>query len=659
MKGRWTSEPPGTIVSGAQDRVFKRISKHVLPVSAICIVLALPIAAAAVRVNELKYEIGHLEREKIGLQSSLIAGSLLATIERYRMLQLDRQTALATGEHTSFVVAQELRELREPANRSVSDRGPRTHLAALEHNWQAVLTIAAPADRIEATIPLGEQVLKLMLDIDDASGLTYDPSVESINLSDALAARLPSQAERRDQSAEVVELARAAGRIGPGDIIRGEMLAGEAHDALGAAADDYDGAIQALPEIESALRFDRTTMLSDANKLAAAVNAVILHPTVANTRSMQRLRVNSADAGERLSRATERLLSASFDARIAAHQRSIALTIALGGGAGLLSFVLIAAVSRALRRRDRLELARVQERAEGLEMRLARRNAERALRLTEQQFRAVFDSALVGIAMIDCKDRRLEPNDAFRALFDDDFRAIEAVAETMLAALRRDGNHGQRTEQRFERVGRSPLWVEISMSLIRDEEREAVTAIVMVHDISVHKTLHEQLDYQTLHDELTALPNRILFMRRLEALVAARLEPFAVVFIDLDHFKAVNDTLGHRAGDQLLCSAARRLSAGVRACDFVARLHGDEFALLLCDVPDASGYEVDAIIARLERSLCFSVDAPDSTLVVSASIGVVRSRNQWCDAEEYLAQADAAMYRSKLQGRGCATFYDA
>ena len=164
------------------------------------------------------------------------------------------------------------------------------------------------------------------------------------------------------------------------------------------------------------------------------------------------------------------------------------------------------------------------------------------------------------------------------------------------------------------------------------------------------RVLHEALALahaKSLHDELTALPNRVHFQQQLElALATAR--PFAVLFLDLDRFKVINDSLGHPAGDTLLAAVARRVSAALRPCDFAARLGGDEFVILL----DGAGeHEAAEMARRIEAAveLPFSIEGQD--VYTSASIGIACSRGQYRDAGEVLRDADTAMYRAKAAGK--------
>ncbi|HEV3364842.1 MAG TPA: EAL domain-containing protein, partial [Acidimicrobiia bacterium] len=181
-------------------------------------------------------------------------------------------------------------------------------------------------------------------------------------------------------------------------------------------------------------------------------------------------------------------------------------------------------------------------------------------------------------------------------------------------------------------------------------------------DISERKRDEETLRYQTLHDQLTGLPNRTLLLDRLtQALARAdRAGPDprgpALLFVDLDRFKAVNDSLGHDAGDQLLVAVARRLEEGVRPTDTVARLAGDEFVVLCDGVTDASG--AVAAAERLRAALAEPIRLDTDLVHLTASVGIALADDSTNTPEALLQAADVAMYRAKQDGRSRFEIFD-
>ena len=198
----------------------------------------------------------------------------------------------------------------------------------------------------------------------------------------------------------------------------------------------------------------------------------------------------------------------------------------------------------------------------------------------------------------------------------------------------------------------------IMTNLLHDESVRGV--VVNIRDISERKQAEERLTYQAFHDPLTDLPNRALFMDRLHQSLARssrRDEGTGVIFLDLDRFKIVNDSLGHEAGDRLLQMVARRLLLSIRVGDTAARLGGDEFTVLLEDLerPEEAILAADRISEQLRQP--FSVEGRE--VFVTASIGITISRPDHGDGLDLLREADIAMYQAKANEKGTFAVFDA
>jgi diguanylate cyclase (GGDEF)-like protein len=196
-------------------------------------------------------------------------------------------------------------------------------------------------------------------------------------------------------------------------------------------------------------------------------------------------------------------------------------------------------------------------------------------------------------------------------------------------------------------------WKPDDVTMLTDLAASVAIEVELRRTLADRERVERQLRHDSLHDPLTGLPNRLFFMQRLSsAVMRARREQdglFAVLFLDLDNFKLVNDSMGHHVGDELLIAVARRLEECVRGGDVVARLGGDEFALLLERIADAR--DAALIAERVQKALQSSLKISGWDTVTSASIGVALSSSANEQPEYLLRSADMAMYRAKNAGR--------
>ncbi|GAA4678387.1 EAL domain-containing protein [Streptomyces chumphonensis] len=286
-------------------------------------------------------------------------------------------------------------------------------------------------------------------------------------------------------------------------------------------------------------------------------------------------------------------------------------------------------------------------------------------------FRAAFDSARLAMALVDRAGRIVAANPAFTRLLDTPAGTLDGLPLTELTHLGLDRRtrtacaavlRGERAEVRCTRRLKHPdgtlLWAEISLA---PAGTPGNAALLSVTDVSEHRELRERLRHLEMHDPVTKLPNRVLFFERLAAaLTESATGRIGLCYLDLDGFKAVNDTLGHRAGDELLDLVAQRLvhcAAGPRGGHLVARLGGDEFALL---VESSTGTRqltdlADAVLAELQTRP-FRLAGQRHT--VSASIGVVERPTTGTSATELMQAADTTLYWAKADGKARWTLFD-
>ncbi|MCA1729569.1 MAG: PAS domain S-box protein, partial [Actinobacteria bacterium] len=286
-----------------------------------------------------------------------------------------------------------------------------------------------------------------------------------------------------------------------------------------------------------------------------------------------------------------------------------------------------------------------------------RKQAEEKLRESEERHRAVIEQSVEGIYLFNPDDGRvLESNEAFENLLGYtsqellgmtiyDFIAHER--EDIDRNVQRDYRERQRHkgERKYRRKDGSLLEVEASAAVIPYRDEEALCCVL--HDITERKALEEQLRHQAFHDSLTELPNRALFLDRLgHALTRARREsgPVAVLLMDLNDFKVINDSLGHDAGNAVLIEIAKRLRSCVRSGDTAGRIFGDEFAMLL--KAPAGMEEARRIAERIQEGLQKPFDVDGQEVFVSSSIGISLS-DPIDKPKGALRHADLAMYEAK------------
>ena len=289
-----------------------------------------------------------------------------------------------------------------------------------------------------------------------------------------------------------------------------------------------------------------------------------------------------------------------------------------------------------------------------------RHRAEERLRESEERYRLLFERNLAGVFRSTLDGRILEVNEALARIFG--YERDELLKQTSytlyfnaeerhrIMARLREQHTLSNVELRMKRRDGSPVWVLENMNLLETADGGIIEGTII--DITERKAAQEQVEYQAYHDVLTGLPNRLLFRDRISvALAHARRSrrAVAVMFLDLDQFKLVNDTLGHTVGDGLLQAAAERLVSCVRGNDTVARMGGDEFTILLSDLADtrAAATVAQKILDNISRPI--EVDGHE--LFATTSIGVAIFPDDGMDAETLLKNADRAMYRAKELGR--------
>ncbi|MGD1888685.1 MAG: putative bifunctional diguanylate cyclase/phosphodiesterase [Cohaesibacteraceae bacterium] len=289
---------------------------------------------------------------------------------------------------------------------------------------------------------------------------------------------------------------------------------------------------------------------------------------------------------------------------------------------------------------------------------------ERQLRVVEEEYRNLFDNALIGIYRSTIDGRQLRANPALVHLNgydseDELLRAVNDIAdEWYVNPSRREdfieemNLHGRVTDfvsEVYRHKSRERIWVSENAWLVRDDEGNPLFFEGTVVDATVRIEAEAEINHLAHHDHLTGLPNRLMLLKRLrEALLQPQTaSSVAVHCLDLDHFKDVNDTLGHQAGDQLLIEVGKRLRASIKSTDVLARLGGDEFTILQFGV--RSPADMEALAGRIVRTLNKPFWIDENQVNVGVSVGVAPYARQ--EPAAFLRDADIALYEAKKNGR--------
>ncbi len=290
--------------------------------------------------------------------------------------------------------------------------------------------------------------------------------------------------------------------------------------------------------------------------------------------------------------------------------------------------------------------------------------SEVALARAEARFRTVFEGAPLGIAVVDADGTLRETNAAFDVMLG--YRRRELVGRTIASlidpadrertmesfgALVRGDLASSEQEVRYRRENGSTMWADVSVTYVPEDDEPF--AIAIVDDVSERIVIRDRLVHEATHDALTGLPNRGLFSAQLGDALRAPAKGLAVAFVDLDHFKVVNDSLGHLAGDALLRTVAQRLRSIMRPGETVARLGGDEFGVIFLDE------DVEVRVEWLLATVAEPALVEGRRLYTTASVGVAVALDRYQRAEDLLRDADIALYRSKADGRATYTIFNA
>ena len=528
--------------------------------------------------------------------------------------------------------------------------------------WQKASGVPPGPDSVTAVRKVVVRLEEINSGMEDASNLTYDPSSTSQNLADIRVIELPIAMAGIERVRTLADLAierhamtlsqRVAAANGVSSL-RGTTDLSAQDDVtlvtqrLTKLMPDRAASVATLPSIASKL-YRQASAYADT-----VSNQILLLPQPAATRAQVDA---SSDALMRTADNAFRVFGSALDASLERRaeiqqQRNRYYYLALIFAALAIVGVMLA-IAQLVAARDRRLLREAQHESARLVAELARQHAEEALGLSEAQFKAVFDGAAVGIAVVDRAGQLVDANDVFRAMFGDSIgRALDGHEREFSEVLA-----GEREtfefEQHLNSTAGDEIWADVTVSTVNGPGSGPMFAICMFRDKTELKHSERRMEHDQLHDALTQLPNRRLFeqhlRRRLEEASTMLDSFFAVLFVDLEHFKDVNESMGHAAGDVVLTQVAQRINGAVDARDLVARLGGDEFAILIQSLGDI--LHVESVARRVLNGLTKPIAVDGRSVYLGANVGIAIGSSSYDRSEDVMRDAEIAMQHAKTIG---------
>ena len=615
--------------------------------------------------NEAGLSRDSLTRERVAVaETSHIQGTIDALDDYREALMLRSPDLLSTRD----VAQARLGALhRDFTSGSAAMFRLQAQLNAIDRTWQTSRSLSGGPDTLAEMAPLMNAVAELLSTLEDRSGLSYDPSPTAENLADAHMQDTVSgiSGTRRLESISALALQQHGLSLSARLDAAGNLM--NLREAFDLSREQLPSAVANLNQLAPRAQWEALPSL--AQRMEATGNGfldLVVHDVMLQPRPMisatvlHRSAARAIDATKQVYTLSGQMLDASLAARgriQAERNRYFYLAFVLGA---ILIVGIMVSIAQVIARRDRALLRDALREAARLQAELARQEAEEALRLTEAQFRTVFDGAAIGIAVVDRAGNVMDANDVYRSMFGDTIvSAIEGHTEE-LESLWTGDRETFEYEQQARSASGQEVWTDATVSIVNDENKHARFAICMFRDKTELKHSERRIQHSKTHDGLTGLPNRALFedcLRGRFAEAGALLDSFfAVLFIDLEHFKEINESLGHAAGDVVLTQIAGRLRSAVDARDIVARLGGDEFAVLLASLGDI--IHVESVARRILNNLSKSIQIGSRSVFISASIGIAVGSSSYERAEDVTRDAEIAMQHAKASGGARFALFD-
>lgn len=507
-------------------------------------------------------------------------------------------------------------------------------VAALEGEWAAARSGAGGAAAVSTVLTTATQLSNVA---SDRSSLVSDPDGATAALIDAYDTQLPIVAQRVDDANLVLYRADLDGTLSERERMAAATSIGEARQAYQSADEEFQNAsrtVGALPGLSKRLAAIGTSL--------DAFSAMLDHTRGADARASANAVVAAVDgAYDQLGETIGEKLRARQSAENLALGwlgASVILVLALG-----ITILIVLAVTT--HRRQVNAQARTRRELERLEAELERQRTLDALAVTEAHFRAAFDRSSIGVAILDRDGNVLRTNARMHRMLETvDAEAVGAGAVDYARLFA--GEIESFTTEVYR--GLTDAWFEATVSLVRDDDHEPRFAISMLKDVTERKKIADRFRHEATHDALSGLPNRACFYDHVEkALGTSGPGLRAVLYIDVDEFKLVNDSFGHAVGDRVIVWCAEQLRANVRPGDFVARLGGDEFGAF---VSGSDRGAIEDTVRRVSDALSETLVLDGRDIFIATSIGIAYVHEACGTVDEIVRDADTAMYAAKTSG---------
>ena len=587
-----------------------------------------------------------LEREAQAGDYVAPLNTLLNTAAVYR-------TAMILGDRSQPVararVDAAMGQVSKVNDRSGSSLGVAISWRAIVLDWAHVRALKNPT--LQRLRLFARAITDFYGTLEENSGLTYDPDVSAQNLADLVYDTVPSTVSSVYYGRLLTKRFIRSRHLSLRDRLALNDLSRVIASDVDLTKDDLKhtfepNAAAALDPITRgsalATRFNNSVLKGE---VLADVPSYTEHAIDSKTLpGIAALNLGGAHAANLLDRNIARRLQLE-----ASRRRSIPLALILGV---LFLSGLAAELMRLMARRDRVALRRAQQESARLQAELARELTEKTLRMTEAQFRAIFDGASLGIAILDQRGALVDANAVFREHFDRDATLFLSGHEEEVQRVLSGESTLFEFEQHYDRPSGDDLWVNATISQVNDEAGHALFAMCMFRDVTQLKHTERRIVHDMTHDSLTGLPNRALFETQLRERFAESTTLldsfFAVIYVDLDNFKDFNESLGHAAGDAVLRAVSTRLRASLDPSDVVARLGSDEFAILIRSLADI--LHVESVARRILNNVGKPITIGDRAVFAACSVGIAIGSATYERAEDVMRDADTAMYQAKSTG---------